>query len=214
MLGERVNDVAIDERGVVADRRWSVRTTDGKIGSGKNTRRFAAVRELQQVRAHLSESGVLVTLPDGSSHHVESAVLHERLSGLVGEPVSLAPESNVSHFDDGPVSLIARSSVAALAEYRGQHVDESRFRPNLVLDDLASFHEERWIGRRLCIGSAVLSVEMPSPRCVMIDHATAQLPTQPGNLLAVGRLNGARLGVIARVLQPGVVRLGDRVHVE
>lgn len=187
----------------------------GKIGSGKNTSRFAAVPGLQQVCARLAaESGVLVTLPDGSSHHVGSAVLQERLSGLVGQPVRLAPESDVSHFDDGPVSLIARASVEALAEYRGEHIDEARFRPNLVLDDLASFHDETWIGRRLCIGSAVLSVELPSPRCVMVDHASADLPPQPGNLVAVGRLNGARLGVIARVVQPGVVRLGDRVHVE
>ena len=96
MLGERVSDSAIDERGIVADRRWSVRTAAGKIGSGKNTRRFAAVRGLQQVRAHLDGSGVLVTLPDGDRHHVESAVLQERLSELVGEPVRLAPESDVS----------------------------------------------------------------------------------------------------------------------
>lgn len=213
MLGEQVGELATDERGVVGDRGWSVRTREGKIGSGKNTRRFAAVPGLQQVRAHLAETGVLVTLPDGGSHHVGSAVLQQRLSALVGQPVRLAPESDVSHFDDGPVSLIARASVEALAEYRGEHVDESRFRSNLVLDGIASFHDEMWIGRQLCIGSAVLSVELPSPRCVMVDHATADLPSQPGNLLAVGRLNEARLGVIARVVKPGVVRLGDRVHV-
>ena len=214
MLGERVSDAAIDERGIVADRRWSVRTTQGKIGSGKNTRRFAAVRGLQQVRAHLDESGVLVTLPDGDRHHVESAVLQERLSELVGEPVCLAPESDVSHLDDGSVSLIARASVAALAEHCGEHIDASRFRPNMILDGLGAFHEERWIGRRLRIGSAALLVEMPSLRCVMINHATLDLPPQPGNLSAVGSLNGARLGVIARVVQPGIVRLGDLVYGE
>ena len=119
MLGERMSDLAIDERGIVADRRWSVRTKRGKIGSGKTTRRFAAVQGLQQVRAHVGESGVFVTLPDGTRHHIESAVLQTRLSELVGESVTLAPESDVSHFDDGSVCLIARASVEALGESRG-----------------------------------------------------------------------------------------------
>lgn len=105
MLGERMSDLAIDERGIVADRRWSVRTKRGKIGSGKTTRRFAAVQGLQQVRAHVGESGVFVTLPDGTRHHIESAVLQTRLSELVGESVTLAPESDVSRFDDGSVVL-------------------------------------------------------------------------------------------------------------
>ena len=91
----------------------------GKIGSGKTTRRFAAVQGLQQVRAHVGESGVFVTLPDGTRHHIESAVLQTRLSELVGESVTLAPESDVSHFDDGSVCLIARASVEALGESRG-----------------------------------------------------------------------------------------------
>lgn len=172
MLGERMSDLAIDERGIVADRRWSVRTKRGKIGSGKTTRRFAAVQGLQQVRAHVGESGVFVTLPDGTRHHIESAVLQTRLSELVGESVTLAPESDVSHFDDSSVSLIARASVEALGESRGEHDDESRFRPNMVLGGLEGFQEERWIQRRLRIGSATSSVEMPSPRCVMIEHAT------------------------------------------
>lgn len=47
----------------------------------------------------------------------------------------------------------------------------------------------------------------------MVDSATADLPAQPGKLLATGHLDGARRGVVARVVQPGVVRLGDRVHV-
>lgn len=72
------------------------------------------------------------------------------------------------------------------------------------------FHDEMWFRRQLRIGPGYLSVELPSPRCVMVNHTTADLPSQPGNLLAVGRLNEARLGVIARVVKPGVVRLGDR----
>ena len=136
------------------------------------------------------------------------------VKSMLGEPVCLAPESDVSHFDDGSVSRIAPASVAALAEHRGEHIDASRFRANMIVDGLEALHEERWIGRRPRIGSAALLVEMPSLRCVMINHATLDLPPQPGNLSAVGSLNGARPGVIARVVQPGIVCLGDLVDGE
>jgi len=214
MLGEAVSELAVDTRGVVGDRVWSVRTEAGKIASGKSTRRFAAVRGLQLMRAHRTDGGVVVTLPDGSRHDVESAVLAQRLGTLVGQPVALERESGVSQFDDGPVSLVAHASVEAVAEHRGQSVHVARFRPNVVLDGVRGFGEEEWIGRRLWIGTAVLYVEMASDRCVMVDDATADLPQQPGNLLAVGRLNGARLGVIARVVQPGVFHVGDQVRAD
>lgn len=37
MLGERCAHVDIDERGVQGDRRFAVRTSEGKFGSGKTT---------------------------------------------------------------------------------------------------------------------------------------------------------------------------------
>jgi uncharacterized protein YcbX len=192
---------------------WSVRTADGRIGSGKTTRRFAAVRDLQRARARTADHRVEVELPGGGALDVESADLAGRLSALVGQSVTLARESDVSHFDDGPVSLVARASVEAVAAARGEPVDEARFRPNVVVDGVAAFGEDEWIGRYLHVGSAVLFVEMASERCVMVDSATADLPAQPGNLRAVGRLNAARLGVIARVVRSGGLWTGDPVRV-
>jgi uncharacterized protein YcbX len=72
MLGERLTEVALDARGVVDDRRWCVRTLDGRIGSGKTTRRFATVPDLQLFRAAFDEQGVVVVLPDGARHALGS----------------------------------------------------------------------------------------------------------------------------------------------
>ncbi len=214
MSGERVPALEFDERGAAGDRAWSVRTREGKLGSGKNTRRFAAVDDLQLVRARQTDTAVVLTLPDGTEHDVDSAALGQRLSSLVGQPVTLAPETEVSHFDDGPVSLIARASVDAIAEHRGQPVEAVRFRPNIVIDGVPPFGEEQWIGKQVRIGTVVLLVELASARCVMVDSQTADLPAQPGNLLAVGRVNDTCLGVIATVVQPGVVHVGNRITVE
>jgi uncharacterized protein YcbX len=118
MLGEQVAVLDGDERGCVGDRSWSVVTAAGKIGSGKSTRRFAAVPGLLAVRAAERDGVVLVTFPDGTTCPVHDAEAAARLSRHVGQPVTLARESSVSHLDDGPVSLLGRASVAAVAEAR------------------------------------------------------------------------------------------------
>jgi MOSC domain-containing protein YiiM len=48
---------------------------------------------------------------------------------------------------------------------------------------------------------------------VMINMSSADLPAQPGNLAALGRLHDQCLGVIARVVTPGRVAVGDALVV-
>jgi uncharacterized protein YcbX len=192
---------------------WSVRTAADKIGSGKNTRRFAKVEGLLEVRAAEREGRVVVTFPDGSSCFADDQDAAVRLSREVGQQVTFARETSVSHYDDGPVSLIGMPSVASLSAERQADVDPSRFRPNVVLDTSGPFVEDTWVGQRLQIGSAVLRVDMTSPRCVMLDMETADLPEQHGNLKAIGALNQACLGVIATVVVPGTIRVGDALRI-
>jgi uncharacterized protein YcbX len=210
LLGERLDAVDVDERGVVGDRTWSIRTSDNKIGSGKTTRRFAAVPGLLGLRAHTGVSGVTITLPTGEDHLAHAPATARVLSELLGQPITVAQESNVSHFDDGPVSLIGLASVRALAAEVGQEIDPGRFRANILVEGLPPFAEDSLVGQHVRIGDVSLEVAMRSPRCVMIDMETADLPSQPGNLLAAGRLNDACLGVVARVAGPGTIRVGDR----
>jgi len=211
LAGESVDELACDERGVVGDRFWSVRTESDKIGSGKNTRRFAAVDGLLLIRARLAGDRIELIFPDGRRCHVDDADAAPWLSAHAGQPVSLARETSITHHDDGPVSLLGIASVDALAAETGADVDPARFRANVMLADTLAMAEDDLVGRRVTVGSAVFEVTMRSTRCVMIDMATADLPAQHGNLLGVGRLNETCLGVIATVVQPGRVRVGDVV---
>jgi hypothetical protein len=213
LTGESVTRLELDQRGCVGDRRWSVRTEADKIGSGKTTRRFAAIPGLLDVRACELDGRVAVTFPDGSSCFVEDTEAAARLSEHVGQPVRFAGETSVSHFDDGPVSLIGQASVDAVTEEQQGEVDPARFRANIYLSTSGPFVEDGWLGRQLHIGTAVVQVEMVSPRCVMVNMATADLPEQPGNLKAIGRINNACLGVIAKVMTPGTISLGDELTV-
>ena len=211
LLGEEVGRLDVDRRGCVGDRRWAVRTAAGKIGSGKNSRRFEAVPGLLRLRGVTRDGGVWIVFPDGTSLAVSTPAAADRLSQHAGRPVTLAAETDVDHFDDGPVSLVGAGSVGALSAERGDDVDVSRFRANIVLDTVEPFVEDRWIGGRVTIGTAILHVAMASPRCVMVDQETADLPAQPGNLLAAGRIHDACLGVVASVVRPGTISLGDAV---
>ena len=218
MTGETLEVLDLDDRGVVGDRSWAVRTESGRIGSGKRTRRFEAVEGLLRLRARLGEAGPVVMLPDGESFDVTAAGAGDALSRHLGAAVTLAPEDEVDHFDDGPVSLLGLASVDALAAELGAEVDPGRFRANIVVEGWPAYAEDARVGRTLRLGGQVdgvlLEVTMRSPRCVMVDMESADLPLQPGVLRAAGRANEACLGVIARVVRPGRVRLGDRVETQ
>jgi len=213
LLGEDLDEIDLDERGVVGDRIWSVRTATDKIGSGKSTRRFEAVVGLLELRAATQEGRVVVSSPDGDTYAVNDRGAAKRLSDRLGQPLTFARETDVSHYDDGPVSLVGVASVRALTAARGQFVETSRFRANIVLDTNQAFVEDTWMGCHVSLGAAVLEVFMPSPRCVMINMASADLAAQPGNLAALADLHDSCLGVIARVVQPGRVGVGDAIHV-
>ena len=212
LLGEECPALALDARGVVGDRAWAVRTADGGIGSGKATRRFRAVPGLLDLRAH-GTGAVRVALPDGRELAVDDPALAAAVSAHVGQPVVLAPEDDVSLFDDGPVSLLGLASVRAVEAELGGPVDPARFRANVLLDLPTAYAEDAWVGRRVQVGTAVLRVTMTSARCRMVDAATADAPAQPGVLLATGRAHRAELGVIAEVVVPGRAAPGDAVRV-
>ena len=68
LTGEQVPRLRVEERGVVGDRLWSVRDPDGKLGSGKSSRRFRRMPGLLELRARYDEpyDGVpVLTFPDG-----------------------------------------------------------------------------------------------------------------------------------------------------
>lgn len=207
--GQEVTHLDLDARGVTGDRLWAVRTADGKIGSGKATRRFAAIPGLLTLRAEQHGDQVVITLPDGSRCNPEDPLAGELLSRHLGQPVTLAQETGTSHFDDGPVSLLGLASVQAVAAERAEHVAPVRFRANIVLQTEVPFVEEQWLGQELALGTAVVLVVEASLRCVMVNAETVALPAQSGVLSAVGRVNEARLGVLASVVTPGRVAVGD-----
>lgn len=210
MLGERLTDAAIEHRGVVGDRRYAVRTADDKLGSGKNSTRFRRIDGLFELTAHYRGTDEPPTVTrDG----VELTT--DEIRKFLGrDDIRLAVEDEIPHFDDAPLHLTTTASIAELADnVNAVAVDERRFRPNIVIDtDEKGFLENDWVGRTATIGPIRVEFTKLTERCVMTNSAQSELGRSPEVLKTATRLNHMCVGIYALVLQPGTVRLGDRVE--
>jgi hypothetical protein len=216
-LGEPLQEILLDVRGVVGDRVFAVRDEDGKLGSGKTTRRFRLLRDLFAFSAETDRGRVVVRTPEGASFFVGDPALDALLSARYGEQLAVVPEETVSHFDAGPVHVLTTSSLAWVeTEYGRTGGDARRYRPNIVLDtgDDESLVEEGWLGASLSISSCVLKVSERVERCVMPTFHQDGLPRAPDLLRFLVERNQTMLGVYAKIVSPGTIRVGDIVTVE
>ena len=121
-----------------------------------------------------------------------------------------------TYFDAFPLLLMTDASLHALQE-RAPHsvIDVRRFRPNFLIAapaEAVGFVEMAWPGRKLRIGGATLEVTIACPRCVMTTHGFDDLPRDTSIMRTLVREAGQKLGVYARVVEPGPVALGDGVE--
>ena len=214
--GERVEEVLLDARGVVGDRVFAVRDTNGKLGSGKTTRRFRLLRDLFGFSAETDREGVVVRAPQGACLRVGDPALDALLSARYGEQLAVVPEGTVSHFDAGPVHVLTTSSLGWVAtEYGSTGGDARRYRPNIVVEtgEDEALVEEGWVGAGLSIGSCLLQVSGTVERCAMPTFHQDALPRTPGLLQFLVQRNQSMLGVYASVVSPGTIRIGDTATV-
>ena len=213
--GERLRSVECEHRGLEGDRRWAVRGMDGKLGSGKTTRRFRRMPGLLTLSSFVDEAGrAWIRFPDGEARRVDDATTPAWVGAVVGEEVTVVAEGETPHFDDSALHLVSSASLAWLHERRPHdQVDRRRFRPNVVLEvpGASGRVEEAWVGRTLEIGTSVLTVVRPTERCVMTTLAQGELSFAPRILKELAEASEALLGVYAEVAVPGALRVGDPV---
>ncbi len=224
MAGEPLETVTVEPRGLVGDRRWAVHCTDGRLGSGKDGRRFHRLDGLFTLAAQTSAASdvgevVTVVLPDETYLVAGEPSTDEALSGLLGEPVTLRREPAGSalgcgHQDGGRVSVVGTATLAGLgALLGGAPVDPRALRANLVIETDQPYVEESWLERELAVGEVRLRVVEPIERCRMVDLDQAGLAGRPGLLKAVAAHRDLCAGMYADVLTPGTLVTGDPVTV-
>jgi uncharacterized protein YcbX len=89
-------------------------------------------------------------------------------------PLKLVGDGATPRYQDnerGQVTLHSRASVASAgAAMNDADLDELRFRHNIVIDGVAAWDEQSWVGRKLRVGGVEFETVVPKVRC-LATHA-------------------------------------------
>ena len=144
----------------------------------------------------------------------------DAISAYVGRPLRLVrADAEGDGPDEHRLSLVSLASVADLGARHGRpELAPGRFRMNLELDGCAPYEEDGWSGTAVRVGTAVIRVLGPVPRCVATtrdpetgtkDFDTLRAISAYRPLMANPR--GVPFGMYAEVETPGWVKAGDEV---
>lgn len=210
MGGESLEFVELDARGLIGDRAYAVVDGDGKLATGKHSRRFRRRDEVFEFASRTEGGGVRVS---GRGHDwpVPSAELDGFLSEAMGDDVRVLPETSTPYFDAGAVSLVGTASLAWCREHLDVDADRRRIRPNLVVETDEAFVEESWTGQ-VAVGAVRLRPVERIERCRMIDIAQEGLPGDGHWLKALTLDRELSLGIYLDVVRPGRIAVGDPVE--
>jgi uncharacterized protein YcbX len=128
-------------------------------------------------------------------------------------------------YDTYPLTLQTEASLAALGpEADGSPMDRRRFRMQLTLAEVNSpFVEDDWAQRTARVGSCLIQMGGPVPRCVGAEHNPTDLSRTVKVLQTINRVRGPgfgefgrglMFGVYASVLEPGVISVGDTLTLD
>jgi uncharacterized protein YcbX len=144
------------------------------------------------------------------------------LSDLAGKPVSLIrAEDPGQAFDVHPVTLVSEASVTDLGQQtESGSIDARRFRMLMVVAGAGAYEEDSWESRTVRVGTSVLRMRGPVPRCNAVtrnpdsgerDLKTLALISQRRGMLPNASGEGLNFGVYADVVEPGTIKIGDEL---
>ncbi len=214
LRGERLDQLELNQRGIIGDRAYAIYDRNEKIGSGKNTRRFRRIDGLIDLSVNMIEDQLVIGFPDGSLIQADAAEIDHRLSDFLGQQVELKPEQSISHFDQGAVHIITTNMLDKLNDLMPEAgIDERRFRPNIVLDLNPKPLDQYLLGETMQIGEVKLKISAQTERCRMATMAQQELEKRPEILKVITRNYDLNFGVYADVINPGFINIGDKVEV-
>ena len=182
--------------------------------SGEGIRRDVRVRLVESAVGmhHFGNTSVgfkSVKRPDGSASgcvvHIVNAETVRELSAAAGLEES-----------DASATAAAGCSVREHAKRGEGPLAPSRFRPNIVLAGLPPWSEFDWVGKRVRIGAITFEVLSRTVRCeaTNVDARAGSgrvVHDVPQLLQQHFPRHGPYLGVYARVVEGGSLRVGDTV---
>lgn len=143
----------------------------------------------------------IVFMPDTTARKVNTEYARQ------GETVSFA--------DGFPLLLTTEVSLDDFNSHMPFPVGMERFRPNLVVEGTTPFAEDGW--QRIQVGQMIFRLAKPCSRCAIptIDPQTAQKQPEVFKTLKSYRARDGEVYFGQNLLPegPGIVRVGDEVHI-
>ena len=156
---------------------------------------------------------IRVRMPDGTEvPFVDAGAGSTTSARRRGKPMSLRARADAAS-DPAPLHVLSVPTVRFLEQQYGGPIEPLRLRSNLLLDlpEARPFEEDRWIGRQVWVGDALLEIVAPCERAI-VPTLDADTPERsPGLLSAILRARGGMIGVSARALTGNRLRVGDPV---
>jgi uncharacterized protein YcbX len=199
MAGEKLESAELREDGIPGDRVVHVRETERGVVVTSRSR-----PKLLGHKATLGEDGE--PLVDGRPW--TSKEVAEWIRAAVGKDAELQRYDGVERFDILPLLVATDGALKAFG------YDRRRLRPNIVIAGVDGLEERTWEGRVLRIGAARVRTETLRQRCIMTTFDPDTLEQDVDVLKHIVREFDGRLALDTRVLEPGVVKIGDPVTLE
>ena len=149
----------------------------------------------------------------------------EVLSELGGQRLRLVEAGPEGAVDRGPRAAVSVISQASLKRLAGagdlDAIDSRRFRMLVEVDGVDAHAEDAWVGSTVRVGEALVAFEGHVGRCNITTRnpVTGQVDLPTLTLLGTYRqeldtTEPLAFGVYGRVVEPGVVRVGDAAAIE
>jgi uncharacterized protein YcbX len=146
----------------------------------------------------------------------------DAISRHVGKSLRLVEAGKQGAVDrgvDGAVTLISRGSLERLANQADRPgVDVRRFRMLIEVDGIDAHEEDRWVGRTIEVGDAVLRGRGHVGRCAITnrDPESGEITLQTLKVLGSYRrgldtTEPVAFGIYGEIVRPGTIRVGDAV---
>lgn len=236
----QVTSVSLDRNGARGNRSFYVIDEHGRMVNGK------VQGALQTVVSEYDPDASELTLTFASGASVTAPVEHgdtvatrffsserdgpevrgpfsQALSDELGLPLRLiATEAGVDRGRVAGASVISRASLARLTEeLESEPIDVRRFRMLVEIDGVEAHDEDRWVGSRVRIGSALVAMHGHVGRCMITtrhpDTGVVDLKTLHALASYRRDLDSTEplpFGVYGEVLEGGAVSIGDPVSID
>ena len=112
------------------------------------------------------------------------------------------------------ISIASNASLDTFANATGTAPSNSRFRINIIISADKAFAEADMIGKTFYCGDALMEVQKPVGRCaaINVDPKTARRSNKDYVQLMRETFGHSNLGVFAKVIKSGEVKVGDELR--